>query len=65
MTITLIGKARSENLNQTSVQKFFKIMEEVETETCLGDVIGNEVAEEMTCEKLLKGIEQLGEKWNK
>ena len=60
-----IGKARLENLNQASISTNLKIMADTEVETCLADVIGNSVAEEITREKALKVIEKLGGKWNK
>ena len=63
--VTQIGKTISENLNQANVNANFKIMADAKTETFLEDVIGNAVTEEITDEKSLKGIDTLGEKWNK
>ena len=40
-------------------------MADAENETCLGDVVGNSLAEETTWEKSLKGIEKIGEKLSK
>ena len=40
-------------------------MVDTETETCLGDVIGNTVVEETIFEKSLEAIEKLEEKLNK
>ena len=43
----------------------FTIMGDNETENYLGDVIGNEVTEEITYNKVITGIVNLGEKWLK
>ena len=40
-------------------------MADTEMETCLGDVIENAVTKDITCKKVLKRIEKLGEKRNK
>ena len=38
-------------------------MTETENETYLGDIIGNEVSEGQTFDKINQGIEKLGDKW--
>ena len=40
-------------------------MKDEDSETYLGDVIGNNVTENQTFDKVLLGIEKLGEKWLK
>ena len=57
-----IWKARSEKINHVSTKTNFKLMVDTETETCLGDVIGNTVVEETIFEKSLEAIEKLEEK---
>ena len=48
------------NITETNMNTNFTIMEDTETENCLGDVIGNIVTEEETYEKAIRGIETLG-----
>ena len=43
----------------------FTIIQEEESETYVGDVIGNTVTEGDTFNSAINGIEKLGEKWLK
>ena len=41
----------------------FSVMEVNDTETYLGDIIGNSVSESQTFDKIITNIEKLGGKW--
>ena len=63
--IIKLGKARTKNVTKALMKVNFTIMKENDNETYLGDIIGNNVTEEQTFDKAIKGMEKLGEKWLK
>ena len=63
--IIKLGKARTKHVTSRTLNVNFTIMEDGKNETYLGDTIGNNVTEEQTFGKALKGIKMLGTKWHK
>ena len=60
-----LGITRQRDMTSKQLGVDFRVMEEGERESYLGDVIGHEVTEDERYEKILENIEETGQKWNR